>query len=117
MCCAPRTGTDDARHQKRDFGPIPAYLDAMVEQHEYAGSDTPTPPHGMPVVDPSADLDTPPEGIGLGELINAEDVPKAAPSVIGDAPTRDASADAGEWPTLQRRERQDRSRRGFFRRS
>ena len=91
----------------------------MAERDDFTGSDTPTPPRGMPVVDPNAELDTPPEGIGLGDLINAEDVGTAAPSVLGASePRADRGGEAGDWPSLQRRERDERPRRmGFFRRN
>ncbi|MFC7340646.1 hypothetical protein [Saccharopolyspora griseoalba] len=90
----------------------------MAERDEFAGSDAPTPPRGMPAVDPNAELDTPPEGIGLGDLIKAEDVGTAAPSVLGaPEPRENREGEAGEWPSLQRRERGERPRRmGFFRR-
>lgn len=76
----------------------------------------------MPVIDPQADLDTPPEGLNsLGDVISAQDVGPATPSVIGEPEperTRDA---ADDWPTLQYRSKQrpEKPRRGpldFFRR-
>lgn len=90
---------------------------------EFHGSDTPTPPRGMPVVDPQADLDTPPEGLNsLGDVISAQDVGPATPSVIGEPEPERARDDAGDWPTLQYRskDRADKPRRtnplDFFRR-
>ncbi|TDC94699.1 hypothetical protein E1161_06445 [Saccharopolyspora aridisoli] len=89
---------------------------------EFQGSDTPTPPRGMPVIDPQADLDTPPEGLNsLGEVISAQDVGPATPSVIGEPEPELPKNDARDWPTLQYRSKQrpEKSRRNpldFFRR-
>lgn len=90
----------------------------MAERDEFAGSDVPTPPRGMPIPDPNAEMDTPPEGIGLGDLINSEDVGTASPSVLGaPEPRENRESDAGDWPALQRRERRERPRgMGFLRR-
>ncbi len=46
---------------------------------------------------------------GLAELVQAEDFGRAGPAVLGGAPPGpgESSGDAGDWPTLQRRERQE----------
>ncbi|MDI2028335.1 hypothetical protein QFW96_06925 [Saccharopolyspora sp. TS4A08] len=93
-----------------------------MAQQEFQGSDAPTPPRGMPVIDPQADLDTPPEGLhSLGDVISAQDVGPATPSVIGEPEPERPRDDAGDWPTLQyrRRQRDEKPRRNpldFFRR-
>ncbi|GAB2668105.1 hypothetical protein GCM10027271_29810 [Saccharopolyspora gloriosae] len=50
--------------------------------------------------------------MGLAELLAAEDVGRAGPAVLGADPAGDAAGDAGDWPTLQRRERQEPQDRG-----
>ncbi|MGP4018094.1 hypothetical protein [Saccharopolyspora sp. 5N708] len=95
----------------------------MAQSRSFEGSDAPTPPSGMPVIDPGSDSETPPAGFSsLGDVISAEDVGSAPPSVFG-APEPERSPDnAGEWPTLQYRSRDkpERARRNnpldFFRR-
>lgn len=95
--------------------------------------DTPTPPTGLPLGGappsaparrderaeveerwPTTDAErTDPGQQGLAELLAAEDVGRAGPAVLGADPEPDSSADAGDWPTLQRRERRpERPRSG-----
>ncbi|MDA3624452.1 hypothetical protein [Saccharopolyspora oryzae] len=95
----------------------------MAQSRSFEGSDAPTPPTGIPVIDPAADAETPASGFNsLGDVINAEDVGTAAPSVLGaPEPTR-APGEAGDWPTLEYRSRNkpERPKRSspldFFRR-
>lgn len=47
-------------------------------------------------------------GMGLAELLEAEDVGRAGPAVLGADPAPGGTGEAGEWPTLQRRERRSR---------
>lgn len=49
---------------------------------------------------------------GLADLLAAEDVGRAGPAVLGAEPAGEAAGDAGDWPTLQRRERQEAQDRG-----
>ncbi|MFR9730862.1 hypothetical protein ACL03H_16685 [Saccharopolyspora sp. MS10] len=49
---------------------------------------------------------------GLAELLAAEDVGRAGPAVLGADPAPGSSGDAGEWPTLHRRERKPAQPRG-----
>lgn len=50
--------------------------------------------------------------MGLADLLAAEDVGRAGPAVLGADTSGDASGDAGDWPTLQRRERPEPQERG-----
>ncbi|MCI2420521.1 hypothetical protein MOQ72_24020 [Saccharopolyspora sp. K220] len=95
----------------------------MAQSRSFEGSDAPTPPSGMPVIDPGSDADTPPAGFtSLGDVISAEDVGTASPSVLGGPEPERSNDDAGEWPTLQYRSRDkpERPKRAnpldFFRR-
>ncbi|MEV0700375.1 hypothetical protein AB0I53_21025 [Saccharopolyspora sp. NPDC050389] len=78
----------------------------MAQSRSFEGSDAPTPPSGIPVFEPGADTDTPPTGItGLGDVISAEDVGTASPSVFGAPEPEMSRGDAGDWPTLEYRSR------------
>jgi hypothetical protein len=95
----------------------------MAPSRSFEGSDAPTPPSGMPVLDSGADADTPPTGFtSLGDVINAEDVGTVPPSVFGAPEPERLQGDAGDWPTLEYRSRNkpERAKRGnpldFFRR-
>ncbi|WP_243793285.1 hypothetical protein [Saccharopolyspora gloriosae] len=55
---------------------------------------------------------TDPGSMGLAELLAAEDLGRAGPAVLGADNSGDVSGDAGDWPTLQRRERQEQQDRG-----
>ena len=57
---------------------------------------------------PQADADER-ASTGLAELVQAEDFGRGGPAVLGGAPPEpgDSYGDAGDWPTLQRRERQE----------
>ncbi|MEV0086950.1 hypothetical protein [Saccharopolyspora sp. NPDC050642] len=78
----------------------------MAQSRSFDGSDAPTPPSGIPVFDAGADADTPPAGFtSLGDVISAEDVGKAAPSVLGAPEPNQAGGEAGDWPTLEYRSR------------
>lgn len=95
----------------------------MAQSRSFEGSDAPTPPSGMPVVDPGADAETPPTGFtSLGDVISAEDVGTAPPSVFGAPEPARSQGDAGDWPKLEYRSRNkpERPKRNnplnFFRR-
>ncbi|MER7011281.1 hypothetical protein ABT324_07620 [Saccharopolyspora sp. NPDC000359] len=78
----------------------------MAQSGTFGGSDAPTPPTGMPVIDPGADAETPPSGFtNLGDVISAEDVGSAAPSVLGAPEPTPSSGEAGDWPKLEYRSR------------
>ncbi|KAA5831152.1 hypothetical protein ABT337_00065 [Saccharopolyspora hirsuta] len=78
----------------------------MAQSRSFEGSDAPTPPTGMPVIDPGADAETPPSGFtSLGDVISAEDVGSAAPSVFGAPEPAQSQGDAGDWPKLEYRSR------------
>ncbi|MEU6129092.1 hypothetical protein ABZ805_07955 [Saccharopolyspora sp. NPDC047091] len=97
---------------------------AFDGRREEFTDDTPTPPTGLSLGGspppgparrdgraeaedwPTTDAErTDPGQLGLAELLAAEDVGRAGPAVLGADPVADSSADAGDWPTLQRRER------------
>lgn len=61
--------------------------------------ETATPPAGMSAL---GDLEQAPGADNLADVIRAEDMGSAAPSVLGAAPDPESSADPGEWPALQR---------------
>lgn len=61
--------------------------------------ETATPPAGMSAL---GDLEQASGADNLADVIRAEDMGSAAPSVLGAAPDPDSSAGPGEWPTLQR---------------
>ncbi|MER7082816.1 hypothetical protein SAMN02982929_03004 [Saccharopolyspora kobensis] len=95
----------------------------MAQSRSFEGSDAPTPPNGMPVIDPGADAETPPHGFNsLGDVISAEDVGSAAPSVFGAPEPAQPRGEAQDWPKLEYRSRNkpERSKRpsplDFFRR-
>ncbi|MFB9569528.1 hypothetical protein [Saccharopolyspora hordei] len=75
----------------------------MAESRPFGGSDAPTPPTGMQAIDPE-DVDAS-QFSSLGDLINAEDVGPAAPSVLGAPEPSSPEGDAGDWPKLEYRSR------------
>ncbi|MBB5155728.1 hypothetical protein [Saccharopolyspora phatthalungensis] len=78
----------------------------MAESRSFDGSDAPTPPSGMPALDPGADAETTPAGFtSLRDLISAEDVGATPPSVFGAPEPERAQRDAGDWPKLEYRSR------------
>ncbi len=95
----------------------------------FGGSDTPTPPEGLPLGGLQAqaagplgyesgeaqeDTETPAQGIeGISEVVTAEDFGKAGPAVFGaEDPGGSRPDGAGDWPSLEYRSRSKPERSG-----
>ncbi|GGI75346.1 hypothetical protein GCM10011581_10490 [Saccharopolyspora subtropica] len=85
----------------------------MAQSRSFEGSEAPTPPTGMPVIQPGADDATPAEGFtSLRDVINAEDIGSASPAVFGAPEPEPAPGEAGDWPKLEYRSRNRPERPG-----
>lgn len=86
----------------------------------FRGTDTPTPPTGVP---DSADAPTPPTGFeAVSGVVGPEDFGRPSPAVLGETPPPESGGgDAGDWPTLEYRSRNRQEQRpgafGWLRRT